>query len=107
MFFAYSTKMIEPCVACTPAATPQYYNSGLKMFFRWPRAGCPSSTMRRSKTSSGLEVWKHMLSAQDSSMVQYRAIRSVGNEPSKTVSKMLTGTEAAGRTFGPNVLNVV
>jgi hypothetical protein len=48
-----------------------------------------------------------MLSAQDSSMVQYRAIRSVGSEPSKTVREMLTGAEAAGRTFGPNVLNVV
>ena len=84
---AYSNCAIEPPEAWKPEAIPTIVRTLLNMFLRNPRWAWPSFTSIYSSTSSAVTLPKQLDSAQVSFITQYRAILSVGREPSKVESK--------------------
>ena len=74
---------MDPPDAWCPDAIPTIVSTLLKIFLRKPRCACPSLTSIYSSTSSAVTLPKQLDSAQVSLIVQYRAILSVGREPSE------------------------
>ena len=74
---------MDPPDAWCPDAIPTTVSTLLKIFLRKPRWACPSFTSIYSSTSSAVTLPKQLDSAQVSFMMQYRAILSVGREPSE------------------------